>query len=124
MQDLAGMIDATPRQLANMHQSIRSTQVNKGAEIGEVAHHAMAHFTGLQFVEQLFPPALSPFLDGQPLGQDQAVACSIDLNDFELQLFVFHALQFGCRLLVLATGSHFFALEVENLGDRHKATDA
>ena len=123
MQDFTGMIDATPGQLADMHQSICASQVDKGAKIGKVADDAMADFARLQLVEQLFTATLAPFLDGQPLGKDQAIACPVDLDDFELQFFVFHALQFGRRLLVLPTGSHFFTLEVEYLGNGNKTPD-
>src|SRR5712692_6216601 len=96
------MIDAAPGQLTDMHQSIRTSQVDKGAKIGEVTDHTAPYFARFQLIEQFFAAALSPFLDGQPLRKDQAVTRPIDLNDFELQFFVFHTLEFGRRLLVLA----------------------
>src|SRR5581483_160101 len=67
--------------------------------------------------------SLTPFLDSQSLREDQAITRPVDLDDFELKFFVFDALELRRRLLVLAAGSHFFALEVENLGDGYKAAN-
>src|SRR5438132_6531734 len=67
VQDFAGMIDAAPGELADMHQSVRASQVNKSPKIGEVADHPMANFARFQLIEQLFTTALAPFLAGQTL---------------------------------------------------------
>jgi hypothetical protein len=50
-QDFAGMVDATPSQLANMDQAVCAAQIDECAEIGEIAHDAIAHFAGLQLIE-------------------------------------------------------------------------
>src|SRR5947209_19763056 len=107
-----------------MDQSICAAQVDKGTEIGEIAHDATSYFTRPQLVEEFFASSLSPFLDREALGKDQAVACAVDLDNLELQFLVLHALKFGCSFLVIATGGHFLALEVENLRDRHEAANA
>ena len=60
VQDFTGMIDTTPGQLADMHQSIRASQVHKGPKIGKVTDDPMTDFAGLQFVEQFFPATLPP----------------------------------------------------------------
>src|SRR5579884_1754251 len=67
MQDFAGMIDAAPSELTDMHQSVCSSQIDKGPEISEIAHHASSYLTGPQFIEQFFTPSLPPFLHRQAL---------------------------------------------------------
>ena len=117
------MVDTTPGQLADMHQSVRASQVHKGPEVGEIADDATSYFPWLQLVKELLATALSPLLDGQALGEDQAVARAIDLDDFELELFIFHTLELGRRLLIITALRHFLALEVQNLGDGDEAAN-
>ena len=102
VQDFAGMIDATPGELADMDQSVCPSQVNEGAEIRQVTDDTFAHLAGFEFIEQFFAATLAPFLDSESLGEDQAIARPVDLDNFELQFFVFHALQFGCSFLVFS----------------------
>src|SRR5579859_1312095 len=122
-QDFAGVIDGTPGQLTDMHESVRAPQINEGSKAGNVADGSATDFARPQLVKQFLAASLAPFLDGQAFRKDQALTFTVDLNDFQLQLFVFHALQFGRRLLVLAARSHFFARKVEDLGDGHIAAD-
>src|SRR5438128_6075316 len=124
VQNLAGVIDTAPGQLADMHQSVSASQVDKGSEFGEIADHAPPDFAGLQPVEQFFAPTLPPFLRSQSLREDQTVACPVDLNDLEREFFVLHALEFGRRFLVLSPGGDFFAFEIEDLGDRYEPANA
>src|SRR5437764_1672089 len=116
MEHFTGMVDAAPSELANVDQSVRASQVDKGAKVGQVTDDALAYLARFELIEQFFAAALAPFLDSEALGEDQAIARPIDLDYFELELFVFHALEFGGSFLVFSTGSDFFALEVENLG--------
>src|SRR5437764_509672 len=99
VEDLTGMIDTAPSKLADMNQPVCPSQIDEGSEIGEVAYHAFAYFPRSQLIEEFLATALTPLLYGQPLGEDQTVACAIDLNDFELKFFVLHTLKFRCRLL-------------------------
>src|SRR5271167_3001352 len=115
VQHLAGMIDATPCQLADMHQSVCPSQIDKGAKIGEVTDHAMPDFAGFQLIKEFFTAALTPLLHSQSLRENQAVARAVDLDDLEGEFFVLHALQLCCRLLAFAARGNFFALEVEDL---------
>ena len=124
LEDLAGMIDAAPGQLADVHQAVCASQVDKGAKVGEIADHATAYLTGFQLIEEFLAPALSPFLLGQALRKNQAVTRAINLDDLELQFLIFHALQLGCSLLVFAARGDFLALEIENLRDGHESTNA
>src|SRR5579875_1792034 len=81
MQHFAGMVDAAPGQLTDMHQSVGPAEVNKSPEVGKVANYTFAHLAGFQFIEQFLAATLTPLLHGQTLGEDEAVACPIDLND-------------------------------------------
>src|SRR6266700_7671371 len=67
LEHFTGVIDTAPGELADMYQSVCSSQVNKGAKVGKVTHHAMANFSWFQLIEKLFTPPLPPFLRGQPL---------------------------------------------------------
>ena len=62
------MVDATPGELANMNQTVSASQVNKGAEVGEVTDDAFTYLAWFKLVEQFFATALSPFLDSEALG--------------------------------------------------------
>src|SRR5437879_7301194 len=123
VQDFTGMVDTAPCELADMDQPVGTTQVDKGTKVGKVTHHSLANFAGFQLIEQFFATALTPFLDRQTLRKDQAVTRPVDLDNFQLQLFVFHALELGRRLLVFSTRRDFFAFEVENLGDGYKSSN-
>src|SRR5262249_36422219 len=123
MEHLTGMIDAAPCQLADMDQSVGPSQIDKRSKVGKIADNSLADFARLEFIEQFLTTALTPFLDGQALRENQAIARPIDFDDFELQLLVFHRLQLGCRLLILASCCDLFTLEVENLRDRHEAAN-
>src|SRR5438034_8292077 len=102
MEHFTGMVDAAPGELANMNQSVRASQIDKGTKVREVTDDALAYFAWFEFIEQFFAAALAPFLDSEALGEDQAIARPIDLDNFELEFFVFHALQFGCSFLVFS----------------------
>src|SRR5579875_875766 len=107
-----------------MHQAVRTAQINEGSEVGKIADHALTDLAGLEFIEQFLAAALSPFLDGQSLRENQPVARPVNLDDFELQLFVFHGRQLGCRLLILPAQRDLFTLEVENLRNGYEAANA
>ena len=62
LEYFTGMIDTAPGELADVNQSICASQVNKGTEVGKVAHHASADFPWFQLIEQFFTSSLSPFL--------------------------------------------------------------
>src|SRR5260370_17173936 len=106
------MIDTAPGQLTDMHQPVRASQVDKGAKISEIADNPPAYFTWFQLVKKFLPAALSPFLNSQALRKNQAVACAVNFDNFELQLLVFHALAFDSAFLFFSTTSHFFPLHV------------
>src|SRR5262249_1182543 len=42
LEDLAGVVDAAPGQLANVYQPVGTAEIDEGAEIGQVAHRAGA----------------------------------------------------------------------------------
>src|SRR6266487_4055453 len=54
-----------PCQLADMHQSIGASQINKCTKVREIADDTPAHFSRLEFIKQLFASPLAPLLDGQ-----------------------------------------------------------
>src|SRR5579884_1278316 len=104
-ENLTWMIDPAPGKLADMYQAVRAAQINEGAKVGQVTDDALAHFSGFEFIEQLLAAALTPLLHSEPLREDQAVTRPVNLDDFELEFFVFHGRKLGCRLLILAASA-------------------
>ena len=52
--DLAWMLDALPRHVGDVEQSVYATEVNKCAVIGKVLDHALDGLAFLQVLQQLF----------------------------------------------------------------------
>src|SRR6185437_2334321 len=91
------------------------------AKVGQVAHRPGAYLADLQLVQELLTPPRTPLLHRQALGENQPVAVAVNLDDLELELATHHGLQL---LLGLGVVGVVLALEVENLADRHEATNA
>src|SRR5262249_25668479 len=119
-QHLARVVDAAPGELADVDQAVGAAEIDEGAKVREVGDDALAHLADLQLVEQLFAPLRAPLLHGEPLGEDQAVAVEVDFDDLELKPAPHHSLQL--RLRLGAVGG-VFSLQVQDLADRHEATD-
>src|SRR5215469_10260836 len=67
LEYFTGMIDTAPGELADMHQSVGSSQVNESAKVGKISDHATTDFAWFQLIEQLLSSLLAPFLGSQPL---------------------------------------------------------
>src|SRR5215469_8178276 len=51
LEHFARMVDAAPGELADMHQSVCASQVNKGPKIREVTDDTTTYFTWFQLVK-------------------------------------------------------------------------
>src|SRR5579875_1354941 len=123
LQDLAGVIDAIVGKLGNVDETIRTAEIDKGTEIGQVAHHAVADLPGLKSVEQLVFALGAAFLGRGTLRQNKPVTAAVDLDDLQVQAPALHGSQRPSHLLALAVLARDVA-EVENLGNRNEAANA
>ena len=101
-------------------------KVDEHAERGDRADRAGDLLADLQAAEQLVPLLAPLLVEGDLLGQDQAVGLAVDLEDLEPELAADERHQLlgdllgrVARLVVLRP-----AREVDDLADRHEAADA
>ncbi len=53
-EHFAGMLDPVPTHLADVNHPVDAAQIDKRAEIANVAHHSLAHLAHLQLRQQFF----------------------------------------------------------------------
>ena len=121
-----GVVDLVPRQLALVDEAIDATEVDEDAERGDRSDGALDGLADLQAAEQLVALLAALLVEGDLLGQDQAVGLAVDLEDLQPELAADERLQLlgdllgrVARLVVLRT-----AREVDDLADRDEAADA
>ena len=121
-----GVVDLVPRQLALVDQAVDAAEVDEHAERRDRADRAGDLLADLQAAEQLVPLLAALLVEGDLLGQDQAVGLAVDLEDLEPELAADERHQLlgdllgrVARLVVLRP-----AREVDDLADRHEAADA
>src|SRR4029079_8623937 len=121
-----GVVDLVPRELALVDQTIDAAEVDEYAERSDRAHGAGDLLADLQAAEQLVALLAALFVEGDLLGQDQAVRLAVDLQDLEPELaaderheLLGDLLGRVARLVVLRA-----AREVDDLADRDEAADA
>ena len=121
-----GVVDLVPRQLALVDEAVDATEIDEHAERRDRADRAGDLLADLQAAEQLVPLLAALLVQGDLLGQDQAVRLAVDLEDLEPELaaderheLLGDLLGGVARLVVLGS-----AREVDDLADRHEAADA
>ena len=85
LEDFAGTRNPTPGELGNVGETVGATEVDEGAKAGQVADPTLANLTDLEFVEKLLAAFGAQFSFGGALGEDQAVATPVHLDDLEFQ---------------------------------------
>ena len=121
-----GVVDLVPRELALVDEAVDAAEVDEHAERGDRADRAGDLLADLQAAEQLVALLAALLVEGDLLGQDQAVGLAVDLEDLEPELAADERHQLlgdllggVARLVVLRT-----AREVDDLADRDEAADA
>ena len=121
-----GVVDLVPRELALVHEAVDPAEVDEHAERCDRADGAADLLADLQAAEQLVALLAALLVEGNLLGQDEAVRLAVDLEDLEAKLPADERLQLlgdllggVARLVVLRP-----AREVDDLADRHEAADA
>ena len=121
-----GVVDLVPRQLALVDEAVDAAEVDEHAERRDRADRAGDLLADLQAAEQLVALLAALLVEGDLLGQDQAVGLAVDLEDLEPELAADERHQLlgdllgrVARLVVLRP-----AREVDDLADRDEAADA
>ena len=121
-----GVVDLVPRQLALVDEAVDAAEVDEDAERRDRADRARDLLADLQAAEQLVALLAALLVEGDLLGQDQAVRLAVDLEDLEPELAADERHQLlgdllgrVARLVVLRS-----AREVDDLADRDEAADA
>src|SRR5439155_10418346 len=121
-----GIVDLVPGELALVDEAVDPAEVDEHTERGNRADGPVDLLADLQAAKQLVPLLASLFVEGNLLGQDQAVRLAVDLEDLEAKLaaderhqLLGNLLGGVARLVVLRP-----AREVDDLADRDEAADA
>ena len=77
------MTDPPPGELGQVHQTVGPTEIHKGAEIAEARDDTPANLALAERIEQAILLLAAPFAHRGALGEDQAVATTIQLDDLE-----------------------------------------
>src|SRR4029079_12128469 len=121
-----GVVALIPRELALVEKTVDAARVDEDAERGDRADRAGDLLADLQAAEQLVALLAPLLVEGDLLGQDQAVGLAVDLQDLEPELAADERHQLlgdllgrVARLVVLRP-----AREVHDLADRDEAAGA
>ena len=118
-----GVVDLVPAQLALVDEAVDPAEVDEHAERGDRADGPADLLADLEAAEQLVALLAALLVEGDLLGQDQAVGLAVDLEDLEPELPADERLELlgdllggVARLVVLGP-----AREVDDLADRARS---
>src|SRR5215207_6307651 len=84
-QHFAWMPDPAPGKLREMDQSVRSADVDEGAEVADRRDTALTDLALAQFIDQPLLHHVSPLLHRLALREDESVSVTIDFDDLQRQ---------------------------------------
>ena len=120
------VVDLVPRQLAFVDETVDAAEVDEHAERRDRANSPADLLADLQAAEQLVALFPALFVEGNLLGEDQAVGLAVDLEDLQPELaaderhqLLGDLLRGVTRLVVLRA-----AREVDDLADRDETANA
>ncbi len=87
--DLARMLDALPGHVGDVEQAVDAAQINEGTVVGQVLDDTDDLLAFLQGGEQRFTLGAVLGFENGTTGNDNVVALRIELDDLEVELFVF-----------------------------------
>ncbi len=88
LDDFGRMLDALPRHVGDVQQSVDAAQVHEGAVVGEILHHTLDRRTLLQIVQQRGTFGAVFLLDDRTPRHDHIVALLIELDHLEFERLV------------------------------------
>ena len=116
-QHIGGMIDAPPRNLADVRQPFDAAQIDERAEVAHGGDDSAAALAGLQIGQQQFNA--SAIVIRQPLGQHKAAMRAIEFDDLAFDDLPHALLKFGAALGIVGHVGH-----VQNMRGGHEAVQA
>ena len=81
---LGRMIDAFPTHVGDVQQTVDPAQIDKGPELGDVLHHALADLALDQLFQQALPILFALLFDQRATTDDDIPPRLVDLQDFTL----------------------------------------
>src|SRR6266702_523351 len=86
LEHLRRVADAAPAHVGDVEQAVDAAQVDEGAVVGEVLHHALQDGALLQVLERLLLQLLALLLEEHAAREDDVAALLVELDDLELEL--------------------------------------
>ena len=83
VQDLGWMVDTLPRHVGHVKQAIDAAEVNEGAVVGDVLHHAIDHLALFELGDDLGALLCARLFKDGAAGNDNIAAPAIHLQDLE-----------------------------------------
>ncbi len=77
--------DAAPGHVGDVEQAVDAAEVDEGAVVGEVLHHALEDRALLQVLEGLLLQLLALLLEQHAAREDDVAALLVELDDLELE---------------------------------------
>src|SRR5207344_3154049 len=81
-----GVVDLVPRQLALVDEAVDATEIDEHAERCDRADRPLDLLADLEAAEQLVALLAPLLVQGNLLGQDQAIGLAVDLEDLQPEL--------------------------------------
>jgi hypothetical protein len=79
------MVHASPTQIGDVQEAVDTTEVDEGAEVGDVLDHALADLALLELGNELLLLALALFLENDPAAHHDVPPPLVDLDDPEFE---------------------------------------
>src|SRR5690606_34700094 len=106
LQHVARVIDAMPRQLADMDQPIRAAEVDERAEIAQPGDRSGDDISLRKLAEQARLLLRAPFALRLAIGEDPPAAVLIDLDHLDVQFLTDEVIQRFAALVPLKPGAY------------------
>ena len=86
LEHLFGRLVAIPRDFAEVREAVGATEVDEDTEAADAGDAALADLALFELGEQAVLLLRAPLLQRRALGEDDAVAAAVDLDDLEPEL--------------------------------------
>ncbi len=83
LQRLGGVVDAAPGDVGDVQQAIDAAEIDEGAVVGDVLHHAVEDLAFLEALDQLGALLGAGFFQHGAAGDDDVAAGAVHLEDLE-----------------------------------------
>src|SRR5262249_10979792 len=83
VEHLGGVIDAPPRDVGDVQQAVDAAEVDEGAVVGDVLHHAVDDLAFLEVLHQLLALLGAGLFEHRAARDDDVAAAAIHLQDLE-----------------------------------------